>query len=75
MNVLNPELARNEWTAEEDLKLQNAIGKYGVGKWAMVAKELHPRTDNQCWRRWKSKNARAVLEYNRKRKKKETHDP
>uniref|UniRef100_A0A6B2L0H1 Uncharacterized protein n=1 Tax=Arcella intermedia TaxID=1963864 RepID=A0A6B2L0H1_9EUKA len=70
MNILNPDLTCEDWTPEEDVKLQRAISQHGVGKWALVAKDLYPRTDNQCWRRWKSKNVKAVLEYNKKRKRK-----
>eukprot|EP00250_Pteridium_aquilinum_P012177 c20550_g1_i1 orf=872-3616(-) len=52
-NVLDPSLILAEWTAEEDQKLETAIAKHGHHRWSTVATELSPRTDNQCWRRWK----------------------
>ncbi len=38
---------------EEDARLLEAVKQLGVGKWAAVAGLCAPRTDNQCWRRWK----------------------
>lgn len=52
-NVLNPELKVDPWTKEEDAKLLASIQRHGLGNWCLVAKDLAPRTDNQCWRRWK----------------------
>lgn len=52
-NVLDPSLVSAEWTAEEDQRLEAATEKYGLHRWSAVAIDLSPRTDNQCWRRWK----------------------
>ena len=52
-NILNPDLNCGPWTDEEDAKLREAVKVYGVGKWSDVAKVMFPRTDNQCWRRWR----------------------
>lgn len=52
VNSLDPSLKRDQWTKEEDSKLKAAIEKYGYS-WSKVASCLSPRTDNQCWRRWK----------------------
>jgi hypothetical protein len=41
-------------------------------KWAVIAEIMYPRTDNQCWRRWKTRHgsdARALSETKRIRKK------
>ena len=55
------------WTKEEDERLKNAVQDFGVGKWAKIAEELYPRTDNQIWRRWKILNADKVEDYVRKK--------
>ncbi|KAH7365264.1 hypothetical protein KP509_18G017800 [Ceratopteris richardii] len=52
-NILDPSLTLADWTSEEDQRLEAAVRKYGSHRWAAVASELKPRTDNQCWRRWK----------------------
>ncbi|GAB4845282.1 hypothetical protein Ancab_038691 [Ancistrocladus abbreviatus] len=52
VNCLDPSLIMGKWTEEDDLKLQAAIAEHGYC-WAKVAACLHPRTDNQCRRRWK----------------------
>ncbi|KAL0487119.1 transcription factor myb [Acrasis kona] len=62
-NILNPELNSGPWTEEEDEKLCNAIETVGVGKWSRIAQMCTPRTDNQCWRRWKTLNSDLVPEY------------
>lgn len=50
---------------QEDERLKKAIEKVGLGKWSQVSQMLHPRTDNQCWRRWKMLNAQDVEQYRR----------
>lgn len=52
-NVLSPNVRQGAWTKEEDTLLLEAVEKYGVGKWALVARSIPNRTDNHCWRRWK----------------------
>jgi hypothetical protein len=51
-NVLDPSVKIDEWTPEEDAKLENLVVKYGRHRWAAVGAELG-RTDNQCFRHWK----------------------
>lgn len=52
-NILDPQLNPDPWTNEEDEKLQSLVQEHGTGKWSKIAEFLSPRTDNQCWRRWK----------------------
>ncbi|MCO5580292.1 hypothetical protein L7F22_034158 [Adiantum nelumboides] len=52
-NVLDPSLTWAQWTPEEDLRLEAAVTRHGSHRWSTVASELSPRTDSQCWRRWK----------------------
>ena len=54
MNVISPELKVGPWTPEEDQKLFQAVEKNGTSKWSAIAREIPPRTDNQCRRRWNS---------------------
>ncbi|KAL6963123.1 hypothetical protein U1Q18_038091 [Sarracenia purpurea var. burkii] len=51
-NSLDPSLNLGEWTEEEDSLLKAAIMEHGYC-WSKVAACVRPRTDNQCWRRWK----------------------
>ncbi|KAJ7566647.1 hypothetical protein O6H91_02G112800 [Diphasiastrum complanatum] len=55
-NVLDPSLKREDWSEKEDKRLEEAVKKHGAHHWAAVANELKPRTDNQCWRRWRFLN-------------------
>jgi hypothetical protein len=70
MNVLNPALNTGPWAAEEDLKLKGLVAKHGTSKWASVSAEMGSRTDNQCWRRWKSLNVDQYLTNARSSKRK-----
>jgi hypothetical protein len=65
-NILNPELNSGPWTEEEDQKLIQAIKLHGIGKWSLISEICRPRTDNQCWRRWKTLNSEEVYEYKKK---------
>lgn len=47
VNILSPNVKSGPWTAEEDRKLREATERHGLGKWAQIAQELFPRTDNQ----------------------------
>lgn len=48
VNVLDPSIRLDGWTAEEDAKLWDTVTKMGgPGNWNQVAKELPMRTDNQ----------------------------
>lgn len=51
-NVLDPSVKIDDWSAEEDAKLEELVVKYGRHRWAAVGAELG-RTDNQCFRHWK----------------------
>ncbi|KAG0591135.1 hypothetical protein KC19_1G152700 [Ceratodon purpureus] len=51
-NVLDPSVKIDEWTPDEDAKLEELVDKYGRHRWAAVGAELG-RTDNQCFRHWK----------------------
>jgi len=62
VNVLNPSLTRSKWTPEEDEKLLELAKSMGLGEWTKIAKFLPPRTDNQCWRRWKKLTEKETLE-------------
>ncbi len=59
------------WSPEEDQKLLDSVARHGLGKWALVAIDLYPRTDNQCWRRWKTGRKDQLSAYRRTIKKKE----
>ncbi|KAJ6228074.1 snRNA-activating protein complex subunit 4 [Anaeramoeba flamelloides] len=40
------------WLQEEESSLLQAVEKYGVGKWTLIAKEVGTRNDNQCIRKY-----------------------
>ncbi|KAJ2351193.1 hypothetical protein GGF43_004101, partial [Coemansia sp. RSA 2618] len=54
MNVLTPDVNNSQWTADEDDRLIAIVSRVGIGKWSYVADLLGGRTDNQCWRHWRS---------------------
>lgn len=49
VNSLDPNLKMDEWTAEEDAKLEAAISEHGYC-WSKIAACVPPRTDSQCRR-------------------------
>jgi len=54
MNVLSPEIKGGHWNPEEDQRLKEVLNRLGSPiRWSLVARELAPRTDSQCRRRWK----------------------
>lgn len=60
-NVLHPSLNNNAWTNIEDCRLIIAVTILGRG-WSRIARVVESRTDNQCWRRFKSlRNQRGLL--------------
>lgn len=70
-NILNPDLKNTPWTKEEDELLKKTIEEKGAGKWSQIAEILYPRTDNQCWRRWKVLNIEQAKKYRKTILKKE----
>ncbi|KAJ1736830.1 hypothetical protein LPJ72_001034 [Coemansia sp. Benny D160-2] len=54
MNVLTPDVNNSQWTPAEDEQLVAIVNRVGIGKWSYVADLLGGRTDNQCWRHWRS---------------------
>jgi hypothetical protein len=62
VNVLDPGLSKEKWSTEEDNELLRLTQLYGVGSWTKIAKAMAPRTDNQCWRRWKKLSDKPVVD-------------
>mmetsp|Transcript_19827 Transcript_19827/g.59220 ORF Transcript_19827/g.59220 Transcript_19827/m.59220 type:complete len:590 (-) Transcript_19827:1069-2838(-) len=50
--VLNPQLVKGPWTAEEDKKVVELVMAYGPKKWSMIAGHLKGRIGKQCRERW-----------------------
>lgn len=50
--VLNPELVKGPWTAEEDAKIIELVGYLGPKRWSKIAQELPGRIGKQCRERW-----------------------
>jgi hypothetical protein len=50
--VLNPELIKGPWTAEEDAKIAELVGQYGPKHWSLIAGHLPGRIGKQCRERW-----------------------
>ncbi len=53
--ALNPMIKKGPWTAEEDEKLREIIGKYPANQdipWVKVAEEMDGRGRHQCRQRW-----------------------
>ncbi|KAJ2808794.1 hypothetical protein H4R20_000652 [Coemansia guatemalensis] len=59
MNVLTPDVNNAQWSADEDARLVAIVARVGIGKWSYVADLLGGRTDNQCWRHWRSLHKRG----------------
>ncbi|KAJ2724664.1 hypothetical protein GGI07_001816 [Coemansia sp. Benny D115] len=60
MNVLTPDVNNAQWTPAEDARLIAIVNRVGTGKWSYVADLLGGRTDNQCWRHWRSLHKRGA---------------
>jgi len=50
--LLNPRRKPKQWTAVEDLRLQDLYGEIGPGAWAAMARQLPGRTGKQVRERW-----------------------
>lgn len=50
--VLNPELIKEPWTAEEDRRIVELVKEYGPKKWSLIASKLPGRIGKQCRERW-----------------------
>jgi len=50
--VLNPELHKGPWTAQEDQIMTEMVAKYGKTKWSQIAKHLPGRIGKQARERW-----------------------
>ncbi|KIK68338.1 hypothetical protein GYMLUDRAFT_713954 [Collybiopsis luxurians FD-317 M1] len=46
------DVARGNWSADEDERLLEAFEKYGR-KWTMIAQAVQTRNSDQCAKRWK----------------------
>ncbi len=49
---LNESLLKGKWTAEEDLRLLEAVKQLGIGNWVAVAELIGGRTGQQCLHRY-----------------------
>jgi hypothetical protein len=50
--VLNPNVVKGPWSAEEDQKLRDLVTLKGPKKWSTIANELPGRIGKQCRERW-----------------------
>ena len=50
--VLNPDLVKGPWTAEEDAKIIELVTALGPKRWSKIAQELPGRIGKQCRERW-----------------------
>jgi len=50
--VLNPDLVKGPWTAEEDAKIIHLVTHLGPKRWSKIAQELPGRIGKQCRERW-----------------------
>jgi hypothetical protein len=46
--VLNPELVKGPWTAEEDAKVIDLVNTHGAKKWSLISSCLPGRIGKQC---------------------------
>lgn len=50
--MLNPELVKGPWTAEEDAKVIDLVHAHGAKKWSVIANALPGRIGKQCRERY-----------------------
>jgi hypothetical protein len=58
-NHLSPDVAREQWTDEEDQKLIQLHGQFG-NRWTAIARLMPGRTDNNVKNRWNSSLRRRI---------------
>ena len=44
--------AKRPWTAKEDARLVDVVGRVGAANWSLIAAEVDGRTGKQCRERW-----------------------
>jgi hypothetical protein len=49
---LTPQLQKTKWTDDEDQRLAELVGRYGLKSWTRIAFEIDTRSDVQCRYRW-----------------------
>jgi hypothetical protein len=50
------------WTEDEDIKLKDAVEKYGGKNWGAIAALVPDRTESQCYSRWHTYHAALTIE-------------
>jgi hypothetical protein len=50
--VVDPEIVRGSWTAQEDQAIVNWVAAHGASKWSALASQLTGRIPKQCRERW-----------------------
>ncbi len=59
VNKLDPSLTRQSWTSEEDRLILDLHAQFG-NKWAVIARQIPGRTDNQIKNRYNSNLKRQL---------------
>lgn len=50
--VLNPELTKGPWSAEEDARLVHFVNQFGPRSWSKISSHMPGRIGKQCRERW-----------------------
>ncbi|GLU11286.1 hypothetical protein SLE2022_280430 [Rubroshorea leprosula] len=45
-------IIKGQWSAQEDIQLEQLVARYGTKKWSQIAKMLNGRVGKQCRERW-----------------------
>ncbi|KAK7271662.1 hypothetical protein RJT34_27745 [Clitoria ternatea] len=51
-NISNGKIIKGQWSPQEDRTLVELVERFGLKKWAQIAKLLHGRIGKQCRERW-----------------------
>jgi myb proto-oncogene protein len=51
LNYLRPDINKDQWCIEEDMKILELINKHGT-QWKVIQQEMPNRTDNQIKNRY-----------------------